>query len=460
MAETRLTRLTKIVYGSGDSGLSLTLTTIGVYFSFFLTNTVGLSPVMAALAICIGRIWDVVNDPLIGYLSDRTRTRWGRRRPFLLFGALPFAFMFTLMWWKPPLTGTALVVYYAAAYLLFDTAATFVYMPYFALTPELSRSYDERTSLTSYRMFFSIIAGLVAFAVPSLVIGKFGPGSASKMLAIAAVFGLASALPLLIVFLGVRERKEYSEAAPPQLLKALKAAFQNPPLLFSLGIYVFTWVTIDLMQTILLYFIAYCVMIPDKSMWLMLAIFATAICVLPFWNWAAGKWGKKTAYIAGVALWAVVQMVLITLGPSSGFPLILGLCVLAGIGVGAAHVLPWAILPDAVEWDEWKTGERHEGIFYSLVTLCQKCASVVAIPLALFLLGAFGYVPGGTAAQPESAVFAIRLITGPIPAVLLGCGILCAVFYPVTRGMHARIIRELEERRGSSHGVDNMPNTG
>jgi GPH family glycoside/pentoside/hexuronide:cation symporter len=136
----------------------------------------------------------------------------------------------------------------------------------------------------------------------------------------------------------------------------------------------------------------------------------------------------------------------VTLGPGTSFALVLCLCVLAGVGVGAAHVLPWSILPDAVEWDEWKTGERHEGTFYSFVTLCQKIASTVATPLALLLLGIFGYLPGGVRQGPR-AILAIRIITGPIPAVLLCLGILCAALYPITRAMHAAILEELTGRR-------------
>ncbi len=117
-----------------------------------------------------------------------------------------------------------------------------------------------------------------------------------------------------------------------------------------------------------------------------------------------------------------------------------------------AHVLPWSILPDAVEWDEWKTGERHEGTFYSLVTLAQKVASSIAIPLALLLLGFFGYRSSADS-QPDSALFAIRLITGPIPVVLLGLGILCAALYPINRKMHAAILADLAARRGAKPGL-------
>ena len=449
----RLPRLAKIVFGSGDLGFSLTTTIVGTYFAIFLTDVVGIAPAMAAVAIFIGRTWDYVNDPIIGYISDRTRTRWGRRRPFLLFGALPFALVFTLMWWKPPLAGGALAVYYGAAYLLFDTGATFVYMPYFALTPELTSDYDERTSLTTYRMFFSIFASLMAFTLPSLIVGAFRPENAGRVLANGAIFGLVSALPLLMLFFVVREKKEHVEAPQPKLLPTLRSAMKNKPFLFGLGIYLFTWFTMDIMQGTILYYLTYCVRRQEQSTLIMGAIFVTAICALPLWNWVSGKWNKRSAYIVGVAFWAGVQLLLVTLGPGSSLAELLVLCVLAGVGVSAAHVLPWSILPDAVEWDEWKTGERHEGTYYSLVTLAQKVASSFAIPLVLLILGIFGYRAGSTE-QPASVVLAIRLVTGPLPAVVLGLGILCAALYPLSRKMHAQISKEIEERKASqkNHG--------
>jgi len=425
----------------------LTSTIIGAYFAIFLTDVVGISPTIAAAAIFIGRSWDYVNDPLIGHISDRTRTRWGRRRPFLLFGSFPYALAFAILWWRPPWENELiLAIYYATAYVVYDASATFVYMPYFALTPELTSDYDERTALTSYRMFFSILASLVAFTIPLAMIGPFTPENAPRVLTMGLIFGVASALPLLLTFFGTRERQVHMEQEQPSLRQSLRAARENRPFVFGVAIFLLTWVAVDVLQSTLLYFIKYCVQREAQSDLIMGVIFVTAIFALPFWEWTSRRWSKRWAYVAGIAFWAVVQLVMVTLNPSASLTLLLFLCVLAGIGVAAAHVLPWAIIPDAIEWDEWQTGERHEGIFYSLVTLVKKVASSIAIPLALLLLDATGYVPN-VARQPTSALWGIRILTGPIPAVLLCTGILFAILYPLSRERYTQVRQELESRR-------------
>ena len=443
----RLSRRTKLLYGAGDTGFSLTTTIIGAYFAIFLTDVVRISPSIAAVAIFVGRSWDYVNDPLVGYISDRTRTRWGRRRPFLLFGPLPFALAFALLWFRPPWeSDLALAVYYAVAYVLFDTAATFVYMPYFALTPELTADYDERTALTTYRMFFSILASLVAFTVPLMIIGPFEPESASRVLVMGVMFGILSALPLLLTFFGTRERRDYMEQEQPQLWQSLRAAVKNRPFMFGLAIFLLTWIAVDVLQSTLLYFVKYVVQREPQSDLIMGTIFVTGMLTLPIWEWTSRRWNKRLAYVAGIAFWAVVQLVMITLNATTSLATLLFLCVLAGIGVAAAHVLPWSILPDAIEWDELTTGARHEGTFYSLVTLIKKVTSSIAIPLSLVLLDISGYVPSATQ-QSESVLRAIRILAGPIPASLLCAGILFAIFYPLSREQYAEVQAELDSRR-------------
>jgi GPH family glycoside/pentoside/hexuronide:cation symporter len=449
MSSGRLSWRTKLSYGAGDTGFSLTTTILGAYFAIFLTDVVGIAPGIAAASIFIGRSWDYINDPIIGHLSDRTRSRWGRRRPFLLFGAIPFGLAFILLWWKPPIgSSIGLAAYYALAYLLFDTAATFAYMPYFALTPELTEDYDERTALTSYRMFFSILGGLIAFTVPLMIIGTFRPENADRVLLMGGIFAFASVLPLWLTFYGTRERDHHMQAERPGLRQSLRAAFKNRPFVFSAGIFLLTWVAVSILEGMLLFFLKYVVEREAQSDLIMAAIFITAIFALPLWEFVSRRWNKQRAYMVGIGFWAVVQIVMITLTPSSPLPLLLTLSVFAGIGVGAAHVLPWSIIPDAIEWDELHTGERHEGMFYSLVTLMQKIASSIAIPLVLVLLEVTGYIPNAVD-QPGSAILGIRIVVGPIPAILLSAGIVFAWLYPLSREAHGDIKHQLEQRRAA-----------
>jgi GPH family glycoside/pentoside/hexuronide:cation symporter len=446
----KLSRLTKFIYGFGDIGFSMTSTIVAAYFPIFLTDVVGLTPGIVAIALFIGKSWDYINDPLVGYLSDRTRTRWGRRRPFLLFGAVPFAVVFAFLWFKPAFDShTALVVFYTLMYVLYDAVVTFVSMPYFSLTPELTEDYDERTELTGYRMFFSILGGLISFVVPMMIIGQMSPGNAGNVFQMGLIFGIASAAPLLLVFFGTREQPYFTQLERPKLKESLKAALKNRPFVFSAVIYLFTWTSMAIIEANLLFYIKYVVQRENMSEIIMATIFVTAILSLPLWDWISKKFNKRLAYIYGIAFWAVVQILLITVSASSSLVYLLFLCVLAGLGVGAAHVLPWSIIPDAIEVDELKTGERHEGMFYSLVTLASKVANSIAVPLSLALLEISGYIPNA-AVQPKSTLTGIRLVVGPIPALLLVGGIIFAILYPLSRDEYRDVVQELEVRRGQT----------
>ena len=441
-----LSRRTKLLYGLGDTGFSLTGTLIGVYFMLYLTDVVGLRPALAGLAVMIAKQWDWVNDPLIGYISDRTRSRWGRRRPFLLFGFVPFGLAFALLWWRPPIVGQVwLAAYYTLVYILYDTAATFVYMPYFALTPELTADYDERTTLTVYRMAFSILGSLVAFTVPWLIVGTFRPENAHRVALNGALFAVISALPLLLTFAGTREQPSTGRVSRPSLKQSLRAALGNRPFLLGAGLFLLTWLAVDVLQSVLLYFVKYQLHLEVQSDAIFATIFGTALVALPLWNWASRRSNKRIAYVVGIAFWAFVQIVLVLLQPDAPTLAVYSLCVLAGIGVSAAHVLPWAMIPDAVEWDELQTGERHEGMFYSLVMLMQKAATGVALMVIGVALDWSGYVANAER-QPEAALTAIRVLTGPLPALLLCGGIALALFYPMSREEHGEVRRTLARR--------------
>jgi len=443
----RLSPLTKLAYGIGDIGFSLTDTTLGVLFLIFLLDVVGLEPAKAALAIFIGKSWDYINDPIIGYLADRTRSRWGRRRPYLLLGFIPFGLAFMMMWYRPPFEGQwALMAYYAFAYFVYDSLFTVVSMPYMALTPELTQDYDERTSLTSYRMAFSLIGGLVAFVVPLMIIGTLEPGNASRVQTMGIIFGIASALPLLFTFFGTREKDEYASQPQPGLREQFQAVRGNRPFWFAAGVFLFTWTAVEIIQTMLLLFLKYRMGLEGESDLVAGAVFITAIFVLPFWVWIAKKTDKRKSYIFGMFFFIAVMITLGFLDPSLGFTAVVALACFAGIGVSAVHVLTWSMIPDAVEVDELQSGARHEGMFYALVTLFRKVASSIAIPMTALALGWSGYI-SNSAQQPESAVWAIRILIGPVASLFLLGGILFARFYPLSRASHTETREKIAMRR-------------
>lgn len=446
ISKNRLSPLTKLAYGIGDIGFSLTDTTLGVLFLIFLLDVVGLEPVKAALAIFIGKSWDYVNDPIVGYLADRTRTRWGRRRPYLLFGFIPFGLAFTMMWIIPPFENQwALTAYYAFAYFVYDSLYTVVSMPYVALTPELTQDYDERTSLTSYRMAFSLVGGLVAFVVPLMIIGTLEPANADRVVMMGIIFGVASALPLLFTFFGTREKPEYASQPQPGLREQFRAVRGNHPFWFAAGIFLFTWTAIEIIQNMLLLFLKYRMNLAAESDLVAGAVFITAIIVLPFWVWISQRTDKRQSYIYGMLFFIAVMITLGFLDPSLGFSVVIGLACFAGIGVSATHVLTWAMIPDAVEVDELQSGARHEGMFYALVTLFRKVASSIAIPMTALILGWSGYV-ANSSQQPETAVWAIRILIGPVASVFLLAGILFARFYPLSREVHVETREQIALR--------------
>jgi len=212
------------------------------------------------------------------------------------------------------------------------------------------------------------------------------------------------------------------------------------------SLFLAAWIAVAIVQANLLFYIKYWLSRESESDAIMAGIFVTAMIALPLWLWVSKRWSKRWAYVGGVAFWAVVQIVLVLVGPGTNMAVIYLLCVLAGVGVAAVHVLPWAMIPDAVEYDEWRTGERHEGMYYSLTTLVHKVAASVAIPLSLLVLEFTGYVPNSVQ-QPASALLGIRLVMGPIPALLLCIGILIAAKYPLDRAAYTRIVEELEARK-------------
>jgi GPH family glycoside/pentoside/hexuronide:cation symporter len=449
---------TKLVYGTGDWGMATFNTLRQIFYAIFLTDVVGLRPGLASFAAFIGVIWDAINDPLVGVLSDRVTSKWGRRRPFLLVFAVPYALAFVVLWWAPPWESQVLLmIHVMLAYALSDTLQTLVIVPYHALTPEITADYDERTSLASFRMFFNFLASIsTAVAAPMVVDATIAAGGTQQQgyVLVAAILGASSAIPYLLIFFSIRERRHV--AKPAEMIsfrETVQVAWRNIPFRYATALYMLNWVTFDLIGVVLPYFLVYWIAdgdllatVPGLGMPLESVVLGvmliTATLALPLWSWLAQRLGKRIAYMIAIGFWAVLLFGLIFV-PQEQMALTIGLSVLIGISVSAAHALPDAIFPDVIDWDELRTGVRREGIYYGAKNFIRKLTTAFAIFLTLQVLGVLGYQAPPEGAnrfmQPEAVVWGIRILTGPVGAVLLLTVLVVAWYYPLNRTRYRRM---------------------
>ncbi len=464
----KLTFWNKLLYGSGDWGLSSTGMLRSVFYAIYLTDVVGLDARIGSFAALAGIIWDAVNDPLVGMLSDRVRTKRGRRLPFLLWFGIPFGLSFVLLWWAPPWTSqVALAIHITLAFIIADTMSTLISIPYLALTPELTPDYDERTTLTSYRTFFQLTSALaVVIFAPMIVDAVLAAGFTQQQgfLLVGAIFGGLAIPPYLIMPFVFKEHHVTEEPNPISLTEMLKTAWANKPFRFVAGIHTMNWSAVDIVAVTFPYFALYWVaegnpLATVRILGLDLAVesallgilMLTTIAFVPFWLWVSRRTNKRSAYIAGMLFWVVMQFAIFTVQPGE-INKMLFLCFLLGIGLSSAYVLPDAIFPDIIEWDELKTGRRQEGIYYGARAFIRKMTSALVVFLTLQLLGWSGYAApsADTAiyAQPDSVILMIRLLVSPIGALILFGAVVSAWFYPLSREKYSKIRELLERRRG------------
>lgn len=460
----KLNLKTKLAYGAGDLGPAVTANITAFFLLVFFTNVAGISPGLAGTILLIGKIWDAINDPFVGVWSDRTVSRWGRRLPWLFWGAIPFGIFYVLQWVIPQFSPNptaqqwGLFWYYVIISIFMNAFYTVVNLPYTALTAEITQDYNERTSLTSFRFAFSLGGSIISVLLAQIVFGSI-PDPRQQYFVLAILIGILAVLPLYWCVWGTRDRvmeveahrrnPQNSEESLPYF-QQLKIVFSNRPFLFVIGIYLFSWLGVQVTAAIIPYFVVNVMGLNDASVpTVIIAVQGTALLMLFVWSYVSERVGKKAVYFMGMILWIIAQIGLFFLQPGQ-LTLMYILAVMAGFGVSTAYLIPWSMMPDVIELDELRTGQRREGIFYGFMVLLQK----FGLAFGLFLLGVIlewsGFqesVPGQSIpVQPESALQAIRLAIAPIPTLCLILGLVLAYFYPITREVHAQILLQLKER--------------
>lgn len=436
-----------LCYGVAELGLQIALASIGAYLMVFYSDVAGLGITAAGLAVGAGRIWDALNDPLMGYVSDRTRARAGRRRFWFPIAAAQVWLLVWLAFSPPPWLGQAgLCAWMLATSLLVDLALTLFLSPYYALGAELSDDPAVRTRIVAVRTFFAYVGALVGAGMLGLA-PYFGAGRTGWS-RVALVYGLATSAFMLVAFLGTRERQPPSaprEASIADFVAGLRSSLSNPPFRVLVSTFLVMSVGAGINGASTIYVFLYWLRLPAEELGLVVPAFiVSAIVVLPFWAWIAGKAGKdvvlKAVCIYEVFIFAAVYFLV----PER--TLLFGFVALSGVGYSGFIVLA-SLLADVLDHDEWTTGEQRGGAFFGFWALATKLSASVGPPVVGSLLGWVGYAPNQE--QPPEVVEVLKLLWGPIPGVFFVIAAVMCWRFPLTRAEHERVQRELAARRAT-----------
>ncbi|CAN5731446.1 MFS transporter [soil metagenome] len=440
--------------GIAEIGASLTFVSVNTWLLYYLVNVAGVSPLLAGGIFVAGRVVDAVTDPLMGMFSDRMRPRWGRL-VFVRWGALPLGAGFALLWWAPAQAADASAVVALGALVLSSLLYTVVQMPTLALTPDLVPDYDARTSLTSVRVAFAVVASMAAVAAPPLIVlgvsggGTLATSTPAGWAILGVVFGAIAVLAYAALPALVREpaRAPAREAPtrPPWW-----TVFRTPGYVSLLAVFLVVTVALMMVNSMLPFALESVLGVPGESQTLVLGLlFGSAVLSFPLWNAFTHRFGKRAALtlgalVMGGAVWALVA----TAPPGAPGAVLLGWTIVAGVGLASVMATPWSMLPDVVEFDALQSGARREGLLYAVFTFAQKLAGSVGVFANAVAATLFGYVPG-VAQQAPHTVAGFALVLGPITFGLFALAAALVWTSPITRDSHGRArlaLRALLER--------------
>lgn len=434
-----------IAFASGDFAFNLYWQSISLYLLFYYTEAVGLSAAAAGLIYLVASIWDGLADPLIGIAADRVRSRWGRYRPFLLFGTVPLALTFGLLYFRPPLQGTALVAAAMAAHLLFRSAYALVNVPYAALTARITRSASDRGNIAGIRMVFATCAYvLVARTTQPIAQAVTGnrDGAAGFFVA-ACLFALLATPILLAVFFTTQEEPDAPVAPSRPLLPAWRAIWRNRAFwtLIAAGAALIIGYTVFAKSV--LYYFKYALHDEAAAPSALALAGLSGLVVVPAWMLASRWLGKRGVWLASCGLFCIGllafaafdlrtawQMQVLLIGMQAGY-----------LGINLAY---WGMLPDTVEYGEWRGGGRAAGLVFGLALLFQKISLGLGAGAFGLALDRAGFVANH--AQTDATLVSLKAVMVVVPLLGIGISALVMLFNPLRRGAHERILAELSQR--------------
>lgn len=444
----------KLAFGAADVFGGGSFNIVNFLYPGFLAMAVGLSPYWISVIMLTARIWDAITDPIMGWISDRTQSRFGKRRIYLILASPLVIVSFVLMFFPYAFDSTTLRVLCAlGSYLVFCTVQTMVMIPYISLSAEISQDYQQRASFNSWRLGFSIFASILCVAVPGMVVAAFDGNTGYIVMGVA--FGLVFSVCVLLTGLFAREEIK----SPPVHAKvgnifAFGPLYRMRPYRQQLLMFLSVSSTMAIMSGLFFFYIDFYVCRETTAqgegnlLGLLSAalMFSMQIVALPFYLWIIHRTSKTFAYRLGAGIWIVAALLLYGIGPSSPHVLIYLLAALIGFGISGPGLVPHTMFGDVADFSRLKFGIRNDGQLGGCSNFTNKVITAVSLAAVMAVLGAFGFqeqVPGAAKviAQPESAQNAIRFIMCIVPVFTLGFGIFISTRYKID-AHHQKRIRE------------------
>jgi len=443
--ETKLSIKEKVGYSLGDTASHFVWDMVGFWILIFYTDTFGISAAAAGTIMLIARFWDMFSDPLMGIIADRTNTRWGKFRPYILWMALPYSVLAVLAFTTPNLGPTGKIIYAGVTYFLLMTVFTAINLPYSSLGAVMTSDSYERAGLNSYRFIFAFIGQFIVSGTALTLALYFGKGDNAKGYQYTLIlFSIISFILFMITFKTTKERVQPPKAQKESLKEDFRNLFKNRPwvILFFVGIISFVMFAIQNLS--IAYYFKYYIG-KEENVQLFNVIGTVALIVaIPFSKPLAKRFGKRNVFIAS-SLLSGFFFILLYLPGVSNITTIYVLNILAKMTYAPAVPLLWTMLADTADYSEWKTGRRATGLVFSAASFAQKAGWGIGGALAGWLLAIFKFVPN--AAQSESAITGIKLMISVFPGILyMSCAILL-YFYTIDHKTCMIMQKELEERK-------------
>ncbi|MBI5116031.1 MFS transporter [Candidatus Poribacteria bacterium] len=444
----KLSLKTHLSYGASQFGLNCIGTAYGINLLFFYTTILKFDTALFGIVMLIGQVWDAFSDPMMGYISDNTQWKSGRRRPYFLLGSIPTGIMFFLIFSPPPLgSSSTIFVYLTITTLIFYTGRTVFETPYLALAPELTLDYNERTKLSGYKQLLGTLGDAQGAILPLVLFSVLHEQRRTAHF----VYGLIGCAMMIALSAltrwGTFEKPNHARQAAVSVKESFKAVARNRPYLIFIFTGTLATISNNIVTYLVLFITKYWFLDESLATKFFTVFFIGAVCSVPFWMWISNALGKKWSFIMNLTGYGLLLAGIFII-PRTAHTLVTVFMFFAGMFNVGMWILSGAISPDIIEWDEYHTGKRREGVYSGVWTFVYKAGVGMALMFVGFALKVIHF-DADLPAQTPSTLLGLKFLFGPASALMLLTAALVFTTFPITKQKHDEIRRLIRERKSS-----------